>query len=65
MPKLALPNYNFQPATLKFLENSPKKLFINNEWVAPHSGKTFETLNPATGQPLAEIALADEHDVDA
>lgn len=65
MQKPTLPTYNFQPATLNFLEKSPKHLFINNEWVAPHSGKTFETLNPATGQPLAEIALADEHDVDA
>lgn len=64
MPKPNLPTYNFQPATLTFLEKSPKQLFINNEWVAAHSGKTFETLNPATGQPLAEIALADEQDVE-
>jgi acyl-CoA reductase-like NAD-dependent aldehyde dehydrogenase len=59
-----LPEYNFQPATLKFL-SSPKQLFINNEWVAAHSGKTFETINPATGEVLAEVALADEHDVNA
>ncbi len=65
MSKPDVPDYNFQPATLAFLEKSPKQLFINNEWVAPHSGKTFETLNPATGQPLAEIALADEQDVNA
>jgi aldehyde dehydrogenase (NAD+) len=63
--KQKLPDYKFQPATLAFLEKSPKQLFINNEWVAPHSGKTFETLNPATGQPLAEVALADAQDVDA
>jgi aldehyde dehydrogenase (NAD+) len=63
--KQKLPDYKFQPATLAFLEKSPKQLFINNEWVAPHSGMTFETLNPATGQSLAEIALADAHDVDA
>jgi hypothetical protein len=64
MAKANLPNYNFQPATLNFLEKSPKQLFINNEWVAAHSGKTFETLNPATGQPPAEIALADEQDME-
>ncbi|MGH2581516.1 MAG: aldehyde dehydrogenase family protein [Anaerolineales bacterium] len=64
MPKPKLPDYNFQPSTLNFLSPSPKKLFINNEWVAAQSGKTFETLNPATGQPLAEIALAGERDVD-
>jgi hypothetical protein len=55
MDKKLLPTYNFQPATLSFLEKSPKQLFINNEWVAPHSGRTFEALNPATGQPLAEM----------
>lgn len=65
MAKANLPDYKFQAATLSFLEKSPKQLFINNDWVAPHSGKTFKTLNPATGQPLAEVALADERDVDA
>jgi acyl-CoA reductase-like NAD-dependent aldehyde dehydrogenase len=65
MAKVKLPTYNFQPATLSFLERSPKQLFINNEWVAAQSGQSFETLNPATGQPLAEIALAGEADVDA
>jgi acyl-CoA reductase-like NAD-dependent aldehyde dehydrogenase len=65
MAKPNLPAYNFQPATLAFFEKGRKQLFINNEWVAPHSGKTFETINPATGEVLAEVALADEHDVDA
>ncbi|MEX1246926.1 MAG: aldehyde dehydrogenase family protein, partial [Anaerolineales bacterium] len=65
MAKANLPDYKFQDATLKFLENSPKQLFINNEWVKPQSGKTFETLNPATGQVLAEVALASAADVDA
>ena len=60
----SLPEYNFQPATLDFLKDSPKLLFINNEWVKASSGKTFETVNPATGQVLAEVALAGESDVD-
>ncbi|MEX1143602.1 MAG: aldehyde dehydrogenase family protein [Anaerolineales bacterium] len=60
-----LPEYNFQPVTLDFLKDSPKALFINNEWVKAASGKTFETINPATGQVLAEVALAGEADVDA
>ncbi|MBX3003033.1 MAG: aldehyde dehydrogenase family protein [Anaerolineales bacterium] len=59
-----LPDYNFQPATLKFLEDSPKKLFINNEWVAPQSGETFATRNPANGAVLAEVSLANAADVD-
>ena len=65
MKKSTLPDFNFQPSTLNFLSASPKQLFINNEWVLPHSGKTFETLNPATGEPLAAVALADAADVDA
>ena len=65
MQKPVLPEYNFQVSTIRFLENSPKQLFINNEWINAHSRKTFQTLNPATGQVLAEIALADESDVDA
>jgi aldehyde dehydrogenase (NAD+) len=40
-------------------------LFIDGEFVAPKSGKYFETINPATEQKLAEIALAGAADVDA
>src|SRR3970040_1920642 len=65
MQKPLLPEYNFQVSTIRFLEISPKQLFINNEWVNSHSGKTFPTINPATGQALAEIAQADASDVDS
>lgn len=40
-------------------------LFINNEFVKPHSNKYFDTINPATEEKIAEIAEADEKDVDA
>ncbi|NED70477.1 aldehyde dehydrogenase family protein, partial [Streptomyces sp. SID10244] len=37
--------------------------YIGGEW---HDAReTFTTLNPATGQPLAELAAADASDVDA
>ena len=39
-------------------------LFIGGEFVAPKSGKTFDSINPATEQKLAEIALAGPADVD-
>ncbi|HYK03107.1 MAG TPA: aldehyde dehydrogenase family protein [Thermoanaerobaculia bacterium] len=39
-------------------------LFIGGKFVEPHSGKWFETLNPATEDTLAEIAEADAEDVD-
>ncbi|MBU3055791.1 aldehyde dehydrogenase [Pseudomonas indica] len=38
--------------------------FIDGRFVAARSGATFETLNPATGQVLAEVAACDAEDVD-
>src|SRR2546423_9324484 len=40
-------------------------LFIDGEFVAPKSGKYFDSINPATEQKLAEIASAGPADVDA
>jgi aldehyde dehydrogenase (NAD+) len=40
-------------------------LFIGGKFVAPRSGRWFPTVNPATEQVLAEVAEADEADVDA
>jgi phenylacetaldehyde dehydrogenase len=40
------------------------QLLINNQWVDAASGKTFETLNPATGEVLAHIASGDKEDID-
>jgi aldehyde dehydrogenase (NAD+) len=38
--------------------------FINGKFVAPHSGKYFDSINPATEEKLAEIAEGDGQDVD-
>ncbi|MDQ6622551.1 MAG: aldehyde dehydrogenase family protein [Verrucomicrobiota bacterium] len=38
--------------------------FINGKFVAPHSGKYFASINPATEEQLAEIAEGDARDVD-
>src|SRR5437764_6251647 len=40
------------------------RLFINNEWVDPVEGGTFDTYNPATGEVLAKVAAASAKDVD-
>ena len=40
------------------------ELFINGKFTAPSSGKYFDTINPATEGKLAEIADANEKDVD-
>ncbi|HUJ42805.1 MAG TPA: aldehyde dehydrogenase family protein [Opitutaceae bacterium] len=41
------------------------ELFIDGRFVAPQSGKYFESINPASEQRLAELALGGEADVDA
>ena len=33
------------------------KLLIDGQWVEAASGKTFETLNPATEEKLADVCL--------
>jgi len=40
------------------------KLLINNEWVDGESGRTFETIDPATGEVICRVAEADAPDVD-
>lgn len=39
-------------------------IFINNEWLRSVSGKTFKTVNPATGEVICEIQEGDKADVD-
>jgi phenylacetaldehyde dehydrogenase len=46
-----------------FLEQ-PKGMLIDGEWINSISGKTFETFNPATGEPLARVAEGDRADID-
>src|ERR1051326_6400671 len=39
-------------------------MLIDGEWGDAASGKTFETLNPATGEVIAHVAEGDKTDVD-
>jgi aldehyde dehydrogenase (NAD+) len=59
--------WNYSPALESTSHLKLKKqydLFINGEFVKPSSGKYFDTINPATEEKLAEIAHANEEDVD-
>ena len=40
------------------------ELFIDGEFSAPEEGRYFETINPATEEPLSSVALATASDVD-
>ena len=54
--------------TLTARTPSPKieltRLLIDNQWVDPVEGGTFETYNPATGAAIAEVAAGTAADVD-
>jgi phenylacetaldehyde dehydrogenase len=70
MPTSASPPVNapsnvpgYQKA-LDWLASGPKGLLIGGRWVDAVSGKTFETLNPATERTLTLVAEADSTDVD-
>ena len=54
---------NLHPEVSSFLSGGPKKLLIGGQWVDAASGKTFETINPATGDVLARVAEGDQEDV--
>jgi len=43
---------------------SATQLLINGKWVNSASGKTFPTINPATGEVITQVAEADAVDVD-
>jgi len=58
-------SYAPAPESSSYIKFQPRySLFINGKFVAPHSGKYFGSINPATEEKLAEIAEGDSHDVD-
>jgi aldehyde dehydrogenase (NAD+) len=57
-------DYAPAPESVPVKIESRYELFIDGKFVAPRSGKYFESINPATEEKLAEIAAADEQDVD-
>jgi succinate-semialdehyde dehydrogenase/glutarate-semialdehyde dehydrogenase len=40
-------------------------LYIDSKWRAASNGATFTIINPATEEPLGQMASATEQDVDA
>ncbi|MEE8171989.1 MAG: aldehyde dehydrogenase family protein, partial [Alphaproteobacteria bacterium] len=51
----------------KWLDSHDRRfgLFIGGEWRTPDSGQTFESFNPATALPIAEVAQAGASDINA
>ncbi len=53
------------PEATDVVEIAPRQeLFVGGRWRAPRSGTYFPTVNPSTEAKLAEVAEADERDVD-
>jgi aldehyde dehydrogenase (NAD+) len=52
------------PAVQDFVRAPFRKMLIDGKWVAAASGKTFATVNPATGETLANVAEGDAEDVE-
>ncbi|MHB1843405.1 MAG: aldehyde dehydrogenase family protein [Deltaproteobacteria bacterium] len=48
----------------KHADLNPRKLLIDGRWVDAQSGKTFRPINPATSEPICEVAQADAADMD-
>jgi aldehyde dehydrogenase (NAD+) len=47
-----------------FLDGKAKRMLIGGKWVEAASGRTFSSINPATGEVLAEVAEGDAEDID-
>lgn len=55
---------SFAPDVRQFFESGPKKLLIGGQWVEARSGKSFDVVNPATGEHLGSSAAGDAADVE-
>ncbi|HEY7629885.1 MAG TPA: aldehyde dehydrogenase family protein, partial [Thermoleophilaceae bacterium] len=51
-------------AARKFVEAGPHKLLIGGEWVEAADGRTFDTVDPSTGEVICQIAQAGSEDVE-
>ena len=61
---IAAPPEQLSDAARHFLQNSHHDLLIGGERMGAADGRTFESLDPATGEPIAVVAHAGAEDVD-
>jgi 4-(gamma-glutamylamino)butanal dehydrogenase len=60
MSKLSHKDWTGKASAIRFRD----KAFIDGKFVAARSGRTFASVNPATGETLAEVASCGEEDID-
>ena len=51
-------------AARSFVDSGPHKLLIGADWVEAADGRTFETVDPSTGEAICEVAQAGAEDVE-
>jgi len=51
------------PAASRFLQRR-HLLYIGGQWVDAHDGEAISVINPATGEPIAEVAAGGPADID-
>src|SRR5256886_12103439 len=53
-----------KPRTIKRPQVKDQPLLIGGKWLDSVSGKTFATVNPATGETICQVAEGDKADID-
>ena len=51
-----------QHARHPFLDGKPKRMLIDGKWLEAASGKTFDSINPATGESMTFITTSRQTD---
>ena len=51
-------------ASRQFVARAPHRLLIDGEWIEAETGRTFSTVDPATGEPICEVSHAGPADVE-
>ncbi|HSI81949.1 MAG TPA: aldehyde dehydrogenase family protein [Solirubrobacterales bacterium] len=45
-------------ASRQFVARAPHRLLIDGEWIEAETGRTFSTVDPATGEPICDVSHA-------
>jgi len=51
-------------ATVRRFLDQPRRMLIGGQWVGSQAGQTLESIDPATGRPLATVPRGEAADVD-
>src|SRR5918999_5280424 len=54
---------SLSPAAREFVEGGPQRLVVGGERLEAADGRTFESIDPATGEAICEVAFAGPEDV--